>query len=90
MSSRSRVEWESWYELRGPLKRTWAKTIRPRIFLVFVACVAAIDVAALGYWIGTESGISEDRAAQVQGAEFQSAFEDARREALIREILRSL
>jgi hypothetical protein len=84
MSSRSPMtpEWEIWLQDASPVRRMWEYKIRPRIPLVVAVIVAVIEVAVIGYWMGSETGASADRAAEVEAVAFQHSFDGARRDVL--------
>ena len=73
-----------WRANASSIKRSWrdtTPTVRRRVGVAVVACIAATELAATGYVIGDENGTNAGEVAQARQEYFQVAFATARLDA---------
>jgi hypothetical protein len=82
--SRTTPQWDTWYDARRELRWHWEVSLKRRVAGGVTLAVMLALFAGAGYWIGTETGITQERAAQVEDFEYRHAFDAARRDAVAR------
>jgi hypothetical protein len=81
-------EWAEWEASEGQIVRAWrhaTQAIPLRQVTIAAVCIVAVaEVAAVGYVLGDQGGVSAAEVSDVRQFYFEKSFADARREAAAR------